>query len=104
MASLAGDNTIKRASLLGLSMEIRLQIYGYLLTSRGPVDEIFKLEKIAKQRVQAMSDLAPDTGGIDEWDPRALFSVCRRIYAEAMPFFYGQNTFELFSPTQGLHW
>ncbi|KAL2264326.1 hypothetical protein VTK26DRAFT_6569 [Humicola hyalothermophila] len=107
---------IKKLSLLGIPPEIRLIIYGYALATRGPADKIL----IAANRAKILGDgdltaaaddpreyykiLAYITDRLYEWDSRTVFLVCRQIYLEAMPVFYKENTFELFSPYHGINW
>lgn len=74
--------------------EIKRMIYYELLVSKKPISGVDKL--LGTKRAILLADYHP-IGDIDS----TIMQTCRRIYQEALPILYGQNTFE-FSSAMGI--
>ena len=105
-----GAQVTKEASLLGISVELRLKVYSFLLKREGPIDTL--LRPVNEQMIWRNARLANAADAntrlkiwaeLRRWDERNVFFVCRLLLGEASEYFY-HNTFDFYSPTQCLTW
>jgi hypothetical protein len=106
-----GAQATKEASLLGISVELRLKIYSFLLKREGPIDTllipaneqmIWRNARLAN--AQDVTTSVRIWAELRRWDERNDFFVCRVLLGEASEYFYHNNTFDFYSPTQCLTW
>jgi hypothetical protein len=92
------------STFLNLPLEIRMQIYGYVLHSENPILLLSRrgndsFRKASHSTIETLKVLSNEPFHIEEADECArqidLFRVCRQIYAEARPIFFAKNTFTI---------
>jgi hypothetical protein len=106
-----GAQATKEASFLGISVEMRLKIYSFLLKRERPIDTL--LIPANEQMIWRNARLANAQDAttsvriwaeLRRWDERNVFFVCRVLLGEASEYFYHNNTFDFYSPTHCLTW